>query len=310
MKGAPVLSSLAILSIAAASFAQDPPVDAPPDAAPAPEPAPPPSPEPPPPPAAPPPAPAPAPPPPPTPAPPPAAAPPPPPYGVAPAWQPQGGAYQPGYSTAPAQQNKDDEKKKKDGRPLTWVWLDAEFGFEHVGLKTFNIDTNNFTAGFVASSSSGGVIGTGLGFRLVFVTLGARARVGFFEDWQLFSIGGELGFRIPIRNFEPHFAFGFGYTGMGDFGGAVSGAADAISIRGFYGRAGLGFDYFITRFFSLGINGSFELLGLTRPGLDPATIQEIKDSGGASASAADLLAVDGTSYGGAIAITAVLGLHF
>jgi hypothetical protein len=39
----------------------------------------------------------------------------------------------------------------------------------------------NLTAGFISTSASGGVFGAGLGLRLIFLTLGARGRVGFFS---------------------------------------------------------------------------------------------------------------------------------
>lgn len=201
-------------------------------------------------------------------------------------------------------------KQEDSGRGLTWVWLNVEGGFEHVGLQTFNVDEENFTAGFIESSSSGGVIGAGLGLRLLFLTLGARGRIGFFPAWQLFSVGGELGFHIPVGNFEPHFDFGFGYTALGSFSGAVSGANDAISIRGFDARVGGGFDYFITPVFSLGANVSWEFLALTRPGLSPEAIASLETDPNVESARAQALAAEGSGYGSALAVTAVAGLHF
>ena len=210
------------------------------------------------------------------------------------------------------EQQLDRAKKEDSGRGLNWVWLNLEGGFEHVGLQTFNVDDKNFTAGFVESSSSGGVIGGGGGLQLLFFTLGVRARVGFFSAWQLFSVGGEFGFRIPVGNLEPHFDLGFGYTGLGSFSGAIQGANDAISIRGFYGRVGGGLDYFVTPVFSLGANFSWELLGLTRPELSPGDIQKIKSDPNTKDpnQVETALSAEGSSYGSAIALTAVLGLHF
>src|SRR5262249_46355127 len=65
-------------------------------------------------------------------------------------------------------------KKKDAGRGLTWVWLNVEGGFEHVDLKTFSVNEDKLTAGFINSSSPGGMIGAGLGARIVFLTLGIR----------------------------------------------------------------------------------------------------------------------------------------
>jgi hypothetical protein len=216
-------------------------------------------------------------------------------------------------TTTPTEQQLDDSKKEDSGRGLSWVWLNVEGGYEHVGLQTFSVNEQAFTAGFVPTTANGGVIGPGLGLRLLFFTLGARGRLGFFDNFQLFSVGPEIGFHIPLGNFEPHLDLGFGYTAMGSFKGAVSGASSAISIRGFDARIGGGLDYYPTSIFSIGANVSWELLGLTRPGLDPSKISSIKASASTTDvqnAQADALALNGTSYGSALAITAVVGLHF
>lgn len=206
----------------------------------------------------------------------------------------------------------DEAKEKDSGRGLEFVWLNVEGGYENVGLSTFNIDEENFTAGFVPTSANGGVLGAGLGVRLLYFTLGARGRVGFFSDWQLFSIGGEVGVHLPLGRLDPHVDLGFGYVGLGSFESAVSGAADAIAIRGIYGRISGGLDVYLTPMFSIGGSVSWELLGLTRPGLSPSAIERIKSdpAGNPQQTKADLLATEGTSVGSALALTAVAGLHF
>lgn len=231
-------------------------------------------------------------------------APPPPMNGTPPAQTPPG----------ETEQRLDQAKQKDSGRGLDWVWINVEGGFEHVGLQTFNVDEQKFSAGFITTTQSGPVIGAGAGVQLLFLQLGARARVGFFSEWQLFSVGGEVGFHIPIGNLEPHFELGFGYTGLGSFAGAIQGANDAINIRGFYGRVGGGLDYFVTPVFSVGADFGWELLGLTRPGVSTADLNRIqgdpKYQQNPDQARLDALKAEGTSYGSALAITAVLGLHF
>jgi hypothetical protein len=230
--------------------------------------------------------------------------------GLAPPPPMQGPAPAPGPGSTLEQL--DDAKEEDSGRGLEFFYLNVEGGYEHVGLTTFSVDEENLTAGLIASSSDGGVVGAGLGLRLLFLTLGARARAGFFSDWQLFSVGGEVGIHIPLGNFDPHFDLGFGYAGLGSLSSAVSGANDAISINGFYARGGGGLDYYVTPAISLGLNASWELLGLTRPGLSAEDLQNIQQSDPSSdpeGSRQDLLRANGTSYGSAIAITGVIGLH-
>lgn len=197
-------------------------------------------------------------------------------------------------------------------RGLSWFYIEAEGGFEHVGLETFTIEKNpdkgTISAGMVGRKASGGYVGAGLGARLVFVTLGPRFRVGFFPDYQIFTIGGELGLRIPIGIVEPAFSLGGGYAALGSFSGAVTGANDAIAIRGGYFRVAGGVDFFVTEVFALGIGASWEFLGLTRPGVDIASLTQEEQQSLDDAQKAALEA-EGSGYGSAFNITGRLGFH-
>lgn len=216
----------------------------------------------------------------------------------------------PAPSQSATEQELDKAKEKDSGRGLEWVYLNVEGGFEQVGLQTFNVDKQNFSAGVFETSASGGVLGAGLGVRLLFLTLGGRTRLGLFKSWQLFSAGGELGFHIPLGNFEPRIELGGGYVGLGNVSQNL--ADTSVSIRGFYARVGGGLDYYITPVFSVGGAVSWELMGLTRPGVSVDQVAKIKANAASdpAKAQADALALDGTSYGSALAITGVLGLHF
>jgi hypothetical protein len=218
---------------------------------------------------------------------------------------------QPGAGEAGGVERGLDQAEEEDsGRGLSWVYIEPEVGYSHVGLATFEVNERDLTAGLVESSADGPLVGAGLGLRLVFVTIGARARVGFYSPWQFMSLGGELGFRIPIGAVEPHFSIGGGYAGLGSLSGTLEGVSDAISIRGPYARAGGGLDIFATNVLSIGANVSWELLVLTRPGVSPDAIAQLQTSGTAADAEAQALAVEGSGYGSAFAATAVIGLHF
>lgn len=223
----------------------------------------------------------------------------------------------------PADQTQDhlDKSKEKDsGRGLSFVWLNVEGGYQTVGLQTFNIDEQNFTAGFIEQSANGPVIGAGVGARLLFITVGARGRLGLLNNWQFFTVGGEVGFHIPIGRLEPRFSLGGGYAAVGSFDQVVTGGVQPdISIRGFYARAGGGMDYFITNIFSIGASVSWEFTALTRPGFDPTKLADLQndianiqsaDIRMAQQKQAELLAFEGSGYGSAFTVTGVLGLHF
>jgi hypothetical protein len=204
----------------------------------------------------------------------------------------------------------DESKEEDSGRGLSWFYLDAEGGFQHVGLETFSVDESNLTAGMVPTEASGGFVGAGLGVQLLFITIGPRFRVGFFPDWQLFSIGGELGFRIPVGIFEPHFELGGGFAGLGSVGGALAANADAVSISGPYGRISGGLDIFIGEVFSLGPTASWEFMALTRPSVDLTDIQGSTCDGSSAEAQECALAAEGSGWGSAVSIGAKLGLHF
>ena len=72
--------------------------------------------------------------------------------------------------------------------------------------------------------------GVGLGLQLFFLRLGPHFRHGFFPDWQMFSIGGELGIRIPIKFMDFHFDLGGGYVALGSLGSRSSGAVTVNSV--------------------------------------------------------------------------------
>lgn len=203
-----------------------------------------------------------------------------------------------------------EDKESDSGRGLSWFWIEAQGGFEHLGLQTFNVDEENFSVGLVETEASGGVLSAGIGAQIVFLTLGVRGRLGFFDAWQVGRIGGELGFKIPIGIFEPRFDLGAGYAALGNFDGLI---AETVTIRGFYARAGAGLDIYPASVIAIGAHASFDFMGLTRPELDPAKIAEIQqdpDVGDLPEAQEQALALEGSGYGAAFAIQGTVGLHF
>jgi hypothetical protein len=211
-----------------------------------------------------------------------------------------------------------DQAKRDDaGRRLEWVWIDVDGGFEQLGMQTFSgggPQHDGLVAGFVPTSSSGGMVSAAAGARLLFFTLLVRGRIGFFDSGQLYRVGPEVGFHVPLGRVEPHVALGLGYAAMGNVRDVVGGVAAAdISLRGFYARVSAGLDYYVAPIFSIGLDLSADLLGLTRPALSAAEVQLIQTSGGVGAGlkqSAALLGQSGSAWGGTLAAAARLGLHF
>jgi hypothetical protein len=191
------------------------------------------------------------------------------------------------------------------GRGLSFFWVNGEVGYELLGLRTFS-DSDLVDGEIVDSTQNGLTFGGGLGVRLIFITIGARFRLATFEKSTLWTLNAEGGFRIPIGRLEPYFTFGGGYVSHGSFdtGRAfeqAGGSSSDLAIHGFNLRGSAGLDYFVGRSLSVGANLSGDLLFLSRSRVS-----------GLDASATDLSVYgkDGSSIGGATALTAVVGLHF
>jgi hypothetical protein len=183
------------------------------------------------------------------------------------------------------------------GRGLEFVYLNVEFGVEHLDLQLLSANDLVDTA-VVETSQTGLVYGAGLGLRFVYITAGARFRFADFSAWQLWTLNGEVGLRIPIGNLEPFITAGAGFASLGALGIPE---AD-VDITGYNVRLGGGVDYYVTPVFSVGAAATAEILGLTRSGVSPSALP----GGGAGS----VYAADGSGVGLGVTGTLLLGLHF
>jgi hypothetical protein len=207
--------------------------------------------------------------------------------------------------------------REDSGRGLEFFWFNVEGGAEQVGLQTFTAN-HLVDAQFVETTHLGPLFGAGLGLRLMFLTIGPRFRLANFSSFALWTLDGELGLHIPIGVVEPYFTLSGGYTAMGSLGGAngVSGLnMGEVSISGWNVRGGVGLDLYLAPAVSIGANLTGEALILTRPGVTPSKLQKASSGGVSSPSAAqqtaaDIYEADGSSVGGGVTLTGVIGLHF
>lgn len=230
-----------------------------------------------------------------------------------------GGLTAPGAMDEPQNPESAEQRRELDkaeeadsGRGLEWFYINAEAGVQHLGLQTFEAN-NLIDAEVVETSQTGFLFGAGLGLRLVFITVGPRFRLATFSDYQVWTLNGELGLRIPIGSVEPYFTVGAGYASLGSFSAGNVGSgltADAVDITGYDIRAGGGLDIYVTPVFSIGGSLTFEMLGLTRPGVSPQDLQAARSGQPSPGTADSVYAADGSSLGSALTGTLVLGLHF
>lgn len=174
----------------------------------------------------------------------------------------------------------DAAKEEDSGRGLTWFWLEAGGGLEHIGLATIDSSSDSACEGQSGGCIAGageeppslaftsGMVEGGLGARLLFFTVGARGRLGFFDGFDLARVGGELGVRIPIGIIEPRINVGGGYAVLMNVSSPLEGAD--LTENGYYARLGGGLDLFLANNFALGGDVTGDLIGLGR---DIQTVQ-------------------------------------
>jgi hypothetical protein len=196
------------------------------------------------------------------------------------------------------------------------VWLDARTGIEEIQLQTFSADFNSVSAGFLPVNGVGPTARIGAGLRLGFVTLGLRGRVASFEDgatvgaWQIWTLDGELGIRVPLYRWEPHVTFAGGYSSFGGFGAAVRGLQDGLDVHGADMRLGFGVDYWVTHAVSLGLDLDGDAIFIARPGVSVRDLTVAKQVGTLDDAKARVLQASGSSFGTAVSLTLGVGLHF
>lgn len=192
-----------------------------------------------------------------------------------------------------------EEAERKDaGRGLEFFWVNGEVGAEHVGFRSFS-DDGLVDPAVVDTANTGLLYGGGLGFRLVFITGGARFRMAQFSEFKLWTVNLEAGLRIPMGSLEPYVTLGGGYASSASLK-ALGDNGPEIDVRGFDIRGGAGLDYYLTELFSAGVNLTGDVLFLSRSKIDAA---------GLPAESAAVYAEDGSAIGGGVSLTAVIGVH-
>jgi hypothetical protein len=202
-------------------------------------------------------------------------------------------------------------QKEDSGRGLEFVWLNADVGSEYLALQTLKAN-HLVDSALVKSNGLGAAYGAGLGVRLLEFTFGARVRLANFEDWQVWTLNAEAGFRIPLGRVEPYFTLGGGYASLGDFKGSAFAASLKSAGAAGHGldlRAGAGVDVYLTNTFSVGANLTGEALFLGRSASNvalptPSGVSPSEDN------ARGVFASHGSGIGAGATLSAVLGLHF
>jgi hypothetical protein len=219
--------------------------------------------------------------------------------GLAPPSKDTGPPPPPPTQVGPTQFQLEQAGEKDSGRGLDFVYFEMEGGAEFTSLDAI---TKSGTLIPTTSSSSGfgPLFGVSSGLRLLYFTVGPRFRFTHTNDWDLWTLNLDFGWRVPLGKVEPHGEIGGGYARVGHSADKLADVYKDVSISGFDIRLGGGIDYFPTNVFSIGVTVDLDFLRLARGRVVPLR---------AATGGTDFTS-DASSLGLAVTGCAVVGFHF
>jgi hypothetical protein len=199
---------------------------------------------------------------------------------------------------SPTQVALEQAQERDSGRGLEFFYFEVEGGGEFASLDAINksgtlIPTTSSTSEF------GPTFGVSSGLRLLYFTVGPHFRFTHTNDWELWTLNLDFGWRVPLGRLEPHGEIGGGFAKLGHSADKIADVYKDVSVTGFDIRLGGGVDYFPSKVFSIGATVDVDFLRLSRGRVAPLRA----GSGTDFTSAA-------SSLGIAVTGCAVLGFHF
>lgn len=162
----------------------------------------------------------------------------------------------------------EEEEEEGDGRDYDVLWIELQGGVSYANLVQFQNQNFADVAGgasvFNEVYGTGPAVGLGVGFRVWWLAIGARASVAVYETFQIGTIGGEATLRLPIPVVEPWVRVGFGYGWQGDAQYQSGSSTYSTTTYGWVFQSGLGLDIYLTSWFTLGAGVGLDILNLTR----------------------------------------------
>ena len=163
---------------------------------------------------------------------------------------------------------------KRAYRDVDFLYIELEGGYTNVNLIAFQGEsafTDPAAMALSEVSSEGGYGGLGVGFRVYWLAVGARAMVAAHQGFELGWVGGEATLRFPIPVVEPYIRAGFSYAWQGNaslrYPDAMSATGVTVHSTTVYGWAfnsAVGIDIYLTNWFTLGAGVGLDILNMTR----------------------------------------------
>jgi hypothetical protein len=225
----------------------------------------------------------------------------------------------PAMSYAPPPQNASTDESQDSGLGLEWVYLNADAGFAYTNMQS--LSASNLA--IERASSAGGAFGVAAGARLLFFTVGVRARDLQLSAFNLWELDAEAALHMRVWHIDPYFGARGGYVTVGGLSAAEtnasSGAAASTSatsnenVHGFNVGPMFGIDIYFSSLFTIGAEVNAEFLILERPPIPvPASVTAAMQATGTALTPQQqqLYNQSGSSVGFGVVGSAQLGLHF
>ncbi len=185
-----------------------------------------------------------------------------------------------------------------------WVYLNADMGVAYtdlVSLKASNWQLQD-------NSATGPAFGIGAGVRLLFLTLGVRARDLAFPTFNMWETDLEAALHFRIWRVDMAIGARGGYAFLGSFSAnslqASSGSTPSdVTVHGWNVGPTAAVDVYLSKLVSVGVDANAEFLFLQRPAL-PLNGHAVP------AGLGGLYADSGSSIGAGFVGMAHLGIHF
>jgi hypothetical protein len=202
------------------------------------------------------------------------------------------------------------DQSQDSGLGLEWVYLNADVGGAYTNMRSFsesNLALNE-------TSSGGAALGLAAGVRLLFFTLGVRARDLLLSNYNLWELDGEAAFHIRVWRIDPYFGFRGGYAFVGSLGSGVASSSNSsspdVTVHGFNVGPMVGIDVYISSLVSIGVDANAEVLFLKRPPAPlPAGVTPAEEAM-LPAQEQELYKLSGSCVGFGAVAAAHLGIHF
>jgi hypothetical protein len=195
--------------------------------------------------------------------------------------------------------------RQNGGARLEWVYLNADVGAAGMDLASFKSSRWELQD----TSGVGPAFGVAAGARLLFLSLGLRARDLELASFNMWEVDAEAAFHMKIWRIDPYFGVRGGYAFLGALSAeslrtSTGSAASDVTVHGWNVGPMVGLDIYFSKLISVGIDANAEVLFLKRPALPLQPGQTVAPQYQA------LYADSGSSIGAGLVGMAHLGVHF